>query len=554
MPEAKGGKWRFRQLFWTASGKCRPRYPNIGPRTCAHAGWLDGRGSRRAGKFYGIQVQGRQFPSPLGEADAGRRVYDYQLGLHTIAPIKSIDEQGRSITMARPVRNFARPPWVLPRAPEQAKAFRTDFGYFVPYRFFVENLLEELDQPGEWCLDTDEGKVYFWPPQESLENHEIAAPVLDCLVDLRGAAYVAISGFTFTETVNGGDNMHPFGYEGAGAMFPTEEATYCGEAVHLKDAEHCRIANNRFLSVGGNAVYLEGYNFKNAIQGNEIAYAGHCGVGLIGKRNREDNVPQHPLFNEITDNHIHHCGVFDKAAVGVFCGVSDGNVIGHNLIEQMPHHAINLGNHGYGRNIVEYNDIRCACQESFDNAAVNCWMEDDAVDRGEERSGHVFRYNRIADTPGDCTFGIYLDSYSSNCFVYGNIILRSGISGIRVNGGKNNIIENNIIVGSKDAIGCWSPTCFWPHMKGFMTGNRLDRNIMSRCSTILRIDTDSEDIPRAFADADYNLFFNAPDEQIQVGLHGSDIVPLAQWKAMGYDEHSVVAIRCSSTRRTTTTA
>jgi len=31
-------------------------------------------------------------------------------------------------------------------------------------RFFVENPLEELDQPGEWCLDSEAGILYFWPP------------------------------------------------------------------------------------------------------------------------------------------------------------------------------------------------------------------------------------------------------------------------------------------------------------------------------------------------------------------------------------------------------
>jgi len=541
VPEAKEGKWKFQQLFLDGKRQVRARYPNIGPNDQWRAGWLNVEGPAEPGSFTAFKYKADSFPRRWAKPTQGEVFMIINWGYTTITAIKSMDEQNRSITMAQPVRNFARPPWVLPRAPEQAKLFQTDFSYGIPYRFFVENLLEELDQPGEWCWDSDEGKVYFWPPEDSMARHETVAPVLSCLVDLCGASYLTISGFTFTETVNGGDNMHPFGLEGAGAMFPTEEGAYCGQAVHLKDAEHCRIVGNTFSAVGGNAVYLEGYNFHNVIQGNEIAYAGHCGVGLMGTRERLNGVGQHPLFNEITDNSIHHCGVFDKVAPGVFCGVSDGNVIGHNRIEQMPHHAINLGNHGYGRNIVEYNDIRYTCQEAYDNAAINCWMENDNVESGEERSGHVFRFNRIADTPGVCTFGIYLDSYSSNCFVYGNIILRSGLSGIRVNGGKNNLIENNVIVGGKDAIGFWPGTCFWPNMKGFMTGNRLTRNIIGRSSTAFRLDTDKEDLARAIGDSDYNLFFNAPDEQIKVGLSGSDDVSLAQWKAMGYEEHSLVA-------------
>ncbi len=29
--------------------------------------------------------------------------------------------------------------------------------------FYVENVFEELDTPGEWFFDEDHGKLYFWP-------------------------------------------------------------------------------------------------------------------------------------------------------------------------------------------------------------------------------------------------------------------------------------------------------------------------------------------------------------------------------------------------------
>ena len=35
------------------------------------------------------------------------------------------------------------------------------------YGCWVENVLEELDQPGEWVLNTKEGKVYLWPRSKS---------------------------------------------------------------------------------------------------------------------------------------------------------------------------------------------------------------------------------------------------------------------------------------------------------------------------------------------------------------------------------------------------
>ena len=70
------------------------------------------------------------------------------------APIKSTDERSRAITLTHPGYQYDVPPWyeierILPGNP-----------------FYVANLLEELDQPGEWCLDSEEGVIYFWPPSD----------------------------------------------------------------------------------------------------------------------------------------------------------------------------------------------------------------------------------------------------------------------------------------------------------------------------------------------------------------------------------------------------
>jgi len=48
--------------------------------------------------------------------------------------------------------------------------------------------------------------------------------------------------------------------------------------------------------------------------------------------------------------------------------------------------------------------------------------------------------------PSPSSQGEYLDNYTSNPFVYGNIIVRSGAHEVMVNGGQNNFIEKNVIV------------------------------------------------------------------------------------------------------------
>jgi parallel beta-helix repeat protein len=179
------------------------------------------------------------------------------------------------------------------------------------------------------------------------------------------------------------------------------------------------------------------------------------------------------MFNEVTDNYIHHCGYFNEYVAGVFLGVGDGNLIAHNRIEYVPHIAICLGVNDYGRNVLGYDEIHYASLETSDTGAINMWMDDEKTD---QRQGHVIRFNLITDiqgcsvtedrqviSPAGSANGIYLDN-ASNCLLYGNIIARASGAGIFVHGGANNLVENNILVDSgRHATGCLGWVPWWPN-------------------------------------------------------------------------------------------
>jgi parallel beta-helix repeat protein len=544
-------RWRFRQLFFNGERKPRARWPKSKPANPLYGGWAVHEGCDETNPFQAFRYPKgflrRRWAKP---AMAEVVIFGANGWFNEIIPVASVDRRRRVITLQRPVKDFDRRPWYLPL---------TLGG---PNRFCVENALEELDQPGEWCLDSERGVLYFWPP-DGTDPGEVVVPRLDCLVSLRGASWVTITGLTFIETTDG-DNYHRDGGEGVGAMFNTVGLRYCGDAVHLRGAEHCRIEGNLFRSVGGNAIYLEGHNARNVIARNEIAYAGANGICLVGAQGSA------PIFNYVEDNHIHHCGVYNRYTAGVFCGVSDGNIIGHNRIEHMPHHGVNLSENAGGRNVVEYNEIRHTCQEIADNAAINCWME--LPPAGAERCGHVIRYNLIADTYG-CevingeigparafpTSGIYLDNYASNCVVYGNIIMRAFAAGVLVHGGKNNVIENNIFVDCGANVRLQDVVCtlpYWHAMAGFMTGNHIARNIgyQTRADRFLfHLDAWTD---RVVARCDENLFFQAGGEyrmehtcslvnRVRKPTGELDeqdrVETLTAWQRLGYDAHSVFA-------------
>ncbi len=173
-------------------------------------------------------------------------------------------------------------------------------------------------------------------------------------------------------------------------------------------------------------------------------------------------------------------------AAGVFAALSEDNVIAHNSIHNTAHHGINLGSGGLNHNYVEFNDIRRTCQRTGDAGAINCWSDEGptpAYFEGQNaaRQGHVIRWNFIADGHGE---GIYLDSYASNCLVYGNVIVRVTGKGIKIHGGKNNILENNVIVGADYGVEFTDAVSDWiPEMAGFCRGNRFCRNIVVGCKS-----------------------------------------------------------------------
>ncbi|MDP7399554.1 MAG: right-handed parallel beta-helix repeat-containing protein [Lentisphaeria bacterium] len=585
LPEFSGGRRRFRQLFCNGKRQTRARYPKFDPGNPACGGWLLTESIE--------DVENPPSTPATPEVDTAR-TFQYKAGAlprhwarpqeaevhlvtmngvsNTVA-VDRIDEATRRITLANSVKDYCRQAYDRDRANIRWHS-----------AFYIENVLEELDQPGDWCLDSEHGVLYFWPPVDgtgSIETSDVVVPMLDCLIDLRvpagqQIAWITISGFTFTETT-GGDNMHPEGTEGCGAMSPGAGGgrTYCGETVHMRGATRCCLTNNHFAAVGGNAIYLDGQNVRNLVAHNEISGAGANGICLAGIRYFQLG-RHYPLYNRIESNHIHHCGVFDKYAAGVFLGLSDSNVVCHNLIEQLPHHGINLGNSQYGRNIIEYNEVRDICRQTSDNGAINAWGEDPGghVQKDADRAGHIIRYNLIVDVhgwevrgddslgapvcPADSS-GIYLDNFTSNCLVQGNIIVRSGSVGIYVQGGKNNIMENNIVVDALclSHLGGW-----WQSQMGepsFMTGNRFYRNIFYRARGVpsimyRHIGYKEEPLSDALGDSDYNLFFSEEGAEFAItesssflfpGLPyewpGMKIVPLLEWKKAGFDTHSMFA-------------
>jgi parallel beta-helix repeat protein len=460
----------FRNLYADGIRQVRARYPKKDPDSDIWGGrWATSRMDAAAGESsycepYIIWDEPDAFQKTWSKPAQGELFicpkYFYW-GDSCLIRIKAVDPARGMIRLAHGVRNYDINPMFL----DTKSKIHPEYCQFV-----IENLLEELTEPGEWCLDAEDGFVYYRPAKGTVDGLEIVIPVLKSLIHLEGASNIRIAGFTLTETLGGEPNSHYWDVEGQGAQMYQMGWEYIGDTIYMNRCDDCQIEDNRIFNVGGNGIYLRNHNERHLIRRNEISYTGGHGLVMAGGQYNiySDKLLSdigatfgrpHPAFNEVSDNEIHHTGIVDTYSAGIFLGLSNWNRIVQNEIHDVPRHAINLGNSRYGRNYVEYNHISRAALAGNDTAAINVWHE---IPRDAEVCGHVIRWNLIHDIGNprkehglaqrDLSFGIYLDNWTSDCLIFGNIIIGVTV-GIMLKG-KNNIIENNIFVNS-GACGIW---------------------------------------------------------------------------------------------------
>lgn len=572
---------KFRQLFVNGEPMTRARWPKPQPPTAADphrhrftgwamcAGYVDqGIPGQRWDQFY---YKAADFPRAAQWSKPEQlEVYSYACHAFTqITPVRSLDVARRLITLRWSIQTDN-----LPRPTHET-------------RFFIENIREELTEPGEWCFDADEKTLYLKLPAalagQSPDDVDVIVPRLRTLVELQSVAHLTFRGLTFAHTRDGDDHLRDK-VVGYGAQQVHQAFEYCGEGILLQDCEHCAVIGNTFETLGGNGIVLHRRNRHHRIARNLIRRAGAYGFVAMGRRDDD-----YPAWIDFTDNEIDQPGYRHQYTTAIFTGLSDSLNLAHNYLHDCPQYAVNLGNNGFGRNYLQYNEIRRTNLEKLDCGAISCWMDVAAdgesyfppttVDPHAERSGHVIRYNLIADTEGcfidpetdellrdnahrktmqNMSSAIYTDDMSSNCVITHNLIVRAG-RGLTLHTTKHQLVENNLIVD-----------CLWglclvhvAPMRGtrmrhafvdFMVGNRFVHNIVTTTRPDIALDVLRFDIwvPGAekwdiFQACDENLFHSAAPawqwraEDFSRTITGQTHFSLADWQAKGKDRHSLVA-------------
>jgi len=194
------------------------------------------------------------------------------------------------------------------------------------------------------------------------------------------------------------------------------------------------------LPAGTTAVTLSGTG--NVLERCEIAYPGDGGVFVSGGVRASLT----PGGNVVRNCDIHDfsrwCWTYRPALQ--LAGV--GQVVAHNHLHDAPHSAIIFRGNDH---VIEYNQIDHVLRFSSDAGAIY-------TGRDWGYRGNEVRYNFIHDLSttfeGYGTQGIYLDDCVSGIHVHGNVLYRIATAAVQNGGGRDDVIENNLMVKCKFAL------------------------------------------------------------------------------------------------------
>ncbi|MHC5054946.1 MAG: right-handed parallel beta-helix repeat-containing protein [Planctomycetota bacterium] len=345
---------------------------------------------------------------------------------------------------------------------------------------FVEHIFEELDAEREWWLDAKRSTLYYYPP-EGLDLGEATVEVerLERLIELEGSErapvrHVAIRDLTMTHTLRT--------FMKAKEKLNWSDWTIARTgAVVFNGTEDCRIEACRIDQVGGNAVFVNGYNRRVTVRGCHISETGASGVAFVGEKSAVrprvelkdfDSTPgpksnEYPADCLVEDCLIHRIGRVEKQVAGVQMSMSRRITTRHCSIYDTPRAGINISDGNWGGHLIEFCDIFNTVLETSDHGAFNAWGRDrywnvkgldmHTITKGENKDYpflDAVELTVIRNSRWRCDHGwdIDLDDGSSNYRVYNNLCLKGGI---KFREGFYRTCENNITVGNSMHLHCW---------------------------------------------------------------------------------------------------
>lgn len=546
VPELAGAPRRFYTLYDSAGRLPRARSKGFIPVA-----------SRRSSKD--------RFQFPAGAMKNWPNLEDVEIVVRphhawvaNILPLASINEETRIATTSLPA------------------TYGIDELHFLPGTdsVWVENVIDALDEPGEWVLDSQAGRLYLWPRGNGSPKG-ITAPRLreyvrvEGRIDKAGTTDVPVRNLRFRGLAFTHGETYRVTENDQGLQHDWEFHDKPNSLIRLRGAENCVIEKCHFVQSGGGAIRVDLLGRNIRIENNHIEHIGATGILLCGYGPGTKDVNHHNL---VFNNHIHHVGEIYPHSPGVMVWQSGDNRVANNLIHHAPYsgiivsgvmtHFFSRGSnsrelvrtirwHEVGRensrrpslerirpflhshdNLVEYNEIHHAMEQLGDGNGIYI--------RGCG-AGNIIRRNYIHHLLSTVALqsAIRTDGGQRDTLIAENLVYRCTSQGIQVK--LNNRAINNIIADIIEPIhkGEKRKAVYLKLREGPMTGAVIQRNILYHPGTTAVFYDQGRNprLPPAWAkqaDTDYNIYHCAGDPDLSRAV-------LDKARRDGVDQHSLAA-------------
>jgi hypothetical protein len=363
--------------------------------------------------------------------------------------------------------------------------------------YYAFNLLEEIDQPGEWYLDREAGVLYMYPPKDLSDATVEIGMHSGPMVTFDSVTHVRLEGLVF------------------------DLARYNG--IQVSNSSDCLIAGCTVKRMAATGIIVSGGE-RFGVFGCDLHALGRRGIEMRGG----ERETLEPAGHFVENCRIYNFGRVDRTYTQAVTVGGVGNRLSHNLLYDCPTSVISLGGNDH---LIEFNDVHSAVQESDDQGGIDMWGN-------PTFRGNIFRYNRFRNIGKTGTehaahgqAAIRFDDTISGQLVYGNILYRGSngnFGAVQMNSGRDNIFDNNMFLDNRYAIsGGWSPgNAHWKQTEegkkagAYMTPLYLERypaiahmfdkngqnvfwrNIFWRCGTLVRRPQHIEMFENAIFEAD----------------------------------------------------
>ncbi|MBQ8898355.1 MAG: right-handed parallel beta-helix repeat-containing protein [Clostridia bacterium] len=271
--------------------------------------------------------------------------------------------------------------------------------------FYFLNVYEELDSPGEFFVDKATSTLYLYKTADFESSELMLSALSGDIITATDLSHVSFKNLTLCATRGNG-------------------MTVSGNDILI---DSCKIYNVR-----GGAITAAGNNIT--VQNSELTNLGSFGINISGG----DSTTLTPSGNLVYNNLINNFGVIKRTYQSAVAASGCGVTVSHNEISESPHQAMTWSGPNH---VIEYNEVYDVCLETSDCGALYSG-------RTFGSYGCVIRYNYIHDIGdnGHWVHAIYWDDGLSGQTAYGNLICNISSNAFAIGGGRDNVVENNLII------------------------------------------------------------------------------------------------------------